>query len=186
MFAPVHRLPVASPDDEACLRVFQDELDYIHATLRRLGTHPSDVEDLVQEVFLVLRRAWPTCDLSRPIRPYLFGIAFRIAAAHRRKYRREVPLGIVEIAEVAPDADQMLESHETRRLVLAALAHIPLRRRAVLIMHDLDEVPVATIASVFKVTVFGVYARLRKARRDLAVALRRAQRTARVPSRQAA
>lgn len=182
----MHRLAVLAREDEACLHAFQQELDYIHATLTRLGTAPSDVEDLVQEVFLVLRRCWATCDLDRPLRPYLFGIAFRIAAAHRRKHRREVAFGVFETEDLSPSVDQLLQREESRRLVLAALDRIPLRGRAVLTMHDLDDVPVATIASVMNVTVFGVYARLRKARRELAVALRRTLRTASADFRMAA
>lgn len=159
--------------DEACLRVFQDQLDYIHRTLKRLGAGPSDVEDLMQDVFMALRGSWDRCDKSRPMRPYLFGIAFRIVAAHRRKRVREVPLGIVEMVDLDFDLDANLRSKQARRLVGAALDRIPLRRRAVLIMHELDDVPVADVASALNIPLFTVYGRLRKARHELASALRR-------------
>src|SRR5262245_7129028 len=160
--------------DVACLDAFQRELDYIHATLRRLGVAPSDVEDLTQEVFLVLRGAWARCDHTRPLRPYLFGIAFRIASANRRKYRREVPFwGIEAAVDVTADLDDAMQSKQARRLILAALDRVPLARRAVLLMHDLDDVPVAEVASVLGIPLFTAYARLRKARRELAAALRR-------------
>jgi RNA polymerase sigma-70 factor (ECF subfamily) len=93
--------------DDACLDIFQKELDYVFRTLRRLGTSSSDVEDLAQEVFLALRRSWREYDQDRPIRPYLFGIAFRIAAAHQRKRNREVAVLVmhdlddVSVSEVA-------------------------------------------------------------------------------------
>src|SRR5262245_2939560 len=77
-----------NPEDE-CLNAFQAELDYAYRTLLRFGTSASDVEDLLQEVFIVLRRSWPEYDASRPLRPYLFAIAYRISMAHRRKRRRE-------------------------------------------------------------------------------------------------
>ena len=48
--------------DEACLDAFQRELDYVHRTLRRLGTAPSEVDDLAQEVFLALHGCWATYD----------------------------------------------------------------------------------------------------------------------------
>jgi len=41
------------------------------------------------------------------------------------------------------------------------------------LMHDLEEVPVAEIASVLGIRLFTVYGRLRKGRRELASALRR-------------
>ena len=76
-------------------RPFRGKLDYIHRALRRLGTTPSETEDLAQEVFLALHKCWSEYDPGRPLRPYLFGIAFRIAAAHHRKRNREVPFEIV-------------------------------------------------------------------------------------------
>jgi len=160
--------------DAACLDAFQRELDYIHAALRRLGTWPPDIEDLAQEVFLALRGAWARCDHTRPLRPYLFGIAFRIASAHRRKHRREVAFGGIDAAaDETADLDEAMQSRQARRLIVAALDSVPLARRAVLLMHDLEEVPVAEIASVLGIRLFTVYGRLRKGRRELASALRR-------------
>ena len=160
--------------DAACLDAFQEELDHIHATLRRLGTAPSDIEDLAQEVFVALHRNWAKVDRTRPLRPYVFGIAFRIALTHRRKYRREVSSqGVDAVPDETADLDDVIESKRARRLILAALDNVPLGRRAVLIMHDLDEVPVAEIASVLGLRLFTAYSRLRKARRELATSLRR-------------
>jgi RNA polymerase sigma-70 factor (ECF subfamily) len=159
--------------DEACLRAFQDELDYIYRTLKRLGAPPLDVEDLIQDVFLVLRGCWARCDKSRPLRPYLFGIAFRIVAAHRRKRTREVPFGVIDLPDAQADLDADLRSKQARRLVMAALDRVPLPRRAVLIMHELDGVPVAEVATALKIPRFTVYGRLRKARRELAAAVKR-------------
>ncbi|HEX3902753.1 MAG TPA: sigma-70 family RNA polymerase sigma factor [Polyangia bacterium] len=159
--------------DDACLDAFQRELDYVYRTLRRLGTSPSEVEDLAQELFLVLRRAWSEYDPGRPLRPYLFGIAFRIASAHQRKRSREVAFGIVEVDDTGPAPDDALQIKQARALVLEALERIPLPRRAVLVMHELDDVPVGEVASALSIPLFTAYSRLRKARKELAAAVRR-------------
>src|SRR5262245_33107478 len=159
--------PAGMTADEACLDAFQRELDYVFRTLRRLGTAPSEVEDLAQEVFLALRRSWADYDPSRPLRPYLFGIAFRIASAHERKRRRELAFGVVEVGDGGPGPDDALQTKQARALVLAALERIPLPRRAVLVMHDLDDVPMDQVAAVLAVPLFTAYSRLRKARREL-------------------
>jgi RNA polymerase sigma-70 factor (ECF subfamily) len=159
--------------DGACLDAFQRELDYIFRTLRRLGTSASEVEDLAQELFLVLRRSWSEYDPGRPLRPYLFGIAFRIASVHRRKHGREVTFEMVEVIDTGTGPDDALATKQARALVLAALEQIPLPRRAVLVMHDLDEVPVEDVASALGIPRFTAYSRLRKARRELQTAVRR-------------
>jgi RNA polymerase sigma-70 factor (ECF subfamily) len=159
--------------DEACLEAFQKELDYVYRTLRRLGTAPSEIDDLAQEVFLALRRCWDDYDPTRPLRPFLFGISFRIASAYERKRRREVAFGVVEVGDAGPGPDDALQSKQARALVIAALERIPLPRRAVLVMHDIDDVPVSQVAAVLDIPLFTVYSRLRKARRELEAAIRR-------------
>ena len=160
---------------DACLDAYQRELDYLMRTLRRLGVASGDVEDLAHEVFLVLRRTWHTYDSSRALRPYLFGIAFRVAASHRRRHWREVPFAVVDEPDHAPFPDQAFESNQARALVLAALQRIPFPRRVVLVMHDLDEIPVQEVASTLAIPLFTAYSRLRKGRRELETAMTRIQ-----------
>jgi RNA polymerase sigma-70 factor (ECF subfamily) len=159
--------------DEACLDAFQRELNYVYRTLRRLGVAPSELEDLAQELFLALRRSWPQYDASRPLRPYLFGIAFRIASAHQRKRRREIAIGVVEVDDAGPSPHDVLQTKQARALVVAALERIAMPRRAVLIMRDLDDIPMEEIAGVLAIPLFTAYSRLRKARLELESAVRR-------------
>ena len=56
----VHSAPPAPSSESACVDAFDQELDYIFATLRRLGASSHELEDLAQEVFLVLYRNWST------------------------------------------------------------------------------------------------------------------------------
>lgn len=162
--------------DEACLEAYQRELDYLMRTLRRLGGAPDDVEDLAQEVFLVLRRTWRQYDPTRALKPYLFGIAFRVAASYRRKRWHEVPFAIVDEPDRGPSPERTVEANQARAIVLDALNRIPLKWRAVLVMHDLDEIPVQEVAATFSIPLFTAYSRLRKARRELEAAVTHIQR----------
>jgi RNA polymerase sigma-70 factor (ECF subfamily) len=48
--------------------------------------------------------------------------------------------------------------------VLRALDRLPVTRRAVLVMHEIDQVPIREVASALQIPVFTAYSRLRKAR----------------------
>jgi RNA polymerase sigma-70 factor (ECF subfamily) len=157
---------------ELCLDAFQREVDFVYRSLQRLGAASSDLDDLVQEVFLALCASWSKYDPTRALRPYLFGIAFRIVANHRRKTRHEVACGPVEMEDDRPGPDELLVAKRSGALLLDALERIPLRRRAVLVMHELDGVPVKEVATALGIPLFTVYSRLRKARRELAAAVR--------------
>ncbi len=157
--------------EHPCLAAFQLEFDYLSRSLIRLGVSRNDVEDLAHEVFLVLYRTWESYDPTRPLRAYLFGIAFRVARNHLRKRTREVLRPVMETDDFRPRPDQLLERSQQRALVLKALDHVPILRRAVLVMHDIDELPMSDIATQLSMRRFTGYSRLRKARKEFAAAL---------------
>lgn len=159
------------------LDAYRQELDYLCRTLKRLGVHEADIEDMAHEVFLLLCRRWDDYDRRRPIRPYLFGVAFRVAATHRRRRRREVPWKGADVPDPSLSAEQLMWSDQARSLVLRALEEIPLPRRAVFIMRELDESPMTTVAEVLGIPTFTAYSRLRKARTEFKRAVKRLQET---------
>jgi RNA polymerase sigma-70 factor (ECF subfamily) len=169
----VHVAPSVPAPPKTCLEVFDAELDYLFETLRRMGANARETEDFAQEIFVVLHRNWPNIDTTRPMRPYLFGVAFRIVCAQRRRRAREVPFAALEAEDAGAGPEGLVQKKETVALLRAALERVPLARRAVLILHDLDGVAIADVAKKLSVSRFGAYARLRKGRRELAAAVRR-------------
>ncbi len=157
--------------DHPCLEAYRLEFDYLARTLRRLGVRRDDVEDLAHDVFLVLYQAWDKYDPARPLRAYLFGIAFRVAANYRRKLRKERHFTLIDVDTVEMRPDRAVEAFQARATVLKALERIPLPRRAVFILHDIDQLPMAEIASTLSIYRFTGYSRLRKARQEFAAAV---------------
>ena len=145
---------------ERFIQAFEAEVDYLFASLRRLGARPAEIEDLVQEVFLELLRSRRRLGRRDALRGRLFGLAVGVMARHRRR-DGGAP------AETIPP-----ESVGSMPLVLAALDRVPLKHRAVLVMHELDQAPTAKIASSLAMTRWGVARRLRKARREMDIAVR--------------
>ncbi len=93
---PASRTPVASPpgparQPEAFRGIFDAHAGYVMKSLKRLGVRPADVEDLTHEVFLAVLRRWEAYDRARPVRPWLFAFALRVASAYRQSayVRRE-------------------------------------------------------------------------------------------------
>jgi RNA polymerase sigma-70 factor (ECF subfamily) len=155
--------------------VFEEELDYVWTSLRRLGVDSRDLEDVAQEVFVAVHRHWQEYDPVRPVRPWLFAFAARCASDWRRLARHRVEVVAVapdERATGAPGADEVLESTRDRQLVVAALAQIDGERRAVFILHDLDECPMKEVTRVLGIPLFTGYSRLRVARQEFTAAVR--------------
>lgn len=166
-----------APSQETdCVEAFERELDYLFVLLQRFGARPADVEDLLQDIFVVLRRHWPKLDTTRPLRPWLFGVAVRVVRAQRRRAAREVLRDVVDPVGSAPSPEVGLEEQESLALLRGALDHVPTARRSVIVMHELEGIEVAEIARRLDMTRIGVYTRLYKGRRELASAVRRLER----------
>lgn len=161
---------VAKPDMGT---VFEEYFDYVWHTLRHLGVRDCDLEDLAQDVFLRVCARIEDYDSAKPMRPWLFGFAFRVAADYRRlaRHRLEVRWVPPERADPERPVDQRIDVEEQRKLVLRALDRIDFERRAILVMHDVDEIPVPAIADEFGIPVNTAYSRLRLAREELAQAV---------------
>lgn len=149
-------------------RVFETQVDYVCHSLGRLGVHPGDIEDVAQELFLAVHRKLSSYDPSRPLRPWLFGFAFRSASDYRRRTRFSREISSDEDAPSdAPLPDIVLETSERCALLEAALARIDLDRRAVIVLHDLDEQAMPEVAEALAIPLNTAYSRLRLGRAEL-------------------
>jgi RNA polymerase sigma-70 factor (ECF subfamily) len=155
--------------------IFESELPYVWHALRRLGVPERDREDLVHDVFLIVHRRLAEYDRLRPLRPWLFGIAYRRAADYRRlsRHRREVFVETSEPADAGPSAEDSVAAGEARALLGEALDLIDYDRRAVVILHDLEDVPVPEIARALSIPLRTAYSRLRVGREELTAATKR-------------
>jgi RNA polymerase sigma-70 factor (ECF subfamily) len=159
--------------DDVCVRIFEADFDYVYRSLLRMGVSASDAEDLAQEVFLVMWRRRADWDAGRPLRPWLFGVALRIAHEHRSRRGRESPVGFVDQTDERPRGEEHLAAARARALVLRAIASLPEKQRAVLILHEIEGTPMRDVATVLTVPLFTAYTRLRAARKSFAKAVRR-------------
>lgn len=163
---------------DAFCAIFQAELPYVVNSLRRLGVPRVDVDDLAHEVFLAVYRRLDGYDETRPLRPWLFGIAFRVASDYRRlaRHRREETRAEVEAVDPSSMPDEELAKRQAQAIVLLVLDTMPMDRRVVFIMHDIDGHPASEIAEALSIPINTAYSRLRLARADFAQGLQRIQR----------
>lgn len=155
--------------------LFELEGDYVARSLRRLGVRPSEIEDTVHDVFVAVHDRLHEYDPQRPVRPWLFAFAFRIASAEKRRpyHRAELSTEVPDVADGSRSADELVEENENRAVLLAALAALLPDQCAVVTLHELDGVPVPEIAAALDIPLNTAYSRLRLGREALTRAVRR-------------
>ncbi len=153
--------------------LFDAEFAHVCRTLQRLGVRPADLKDVAQELFLAVHQRLGEYDPARPLRPWLFSFALRLAANYRRLSRNRSHVSDEALAERSsgqPDA-------EARDLVLGALGELDFDRRVALVMHDLEGFAALEIAEQLGLNVNTVYSRIRLARDDFRSAVAQLQST---------
>lgn len=152
--------------------IYEEHYEYVWRTLLRLGVR--DAEDAAQNVFLVVHRKLSTLDPSRPVRPWLFGIAFNVARETRRKASERYERAIDSNGESIGDAHSSDASRlEAAQLVHAALAEVEESRRAVFVLYELDQEPMKEVAEALGIPLNTAYSSLRRARQEFCDAVER-------------
>jgi RNA polymerase sigma-70 factor (ECF subfamily) len=151
--------------------------EFVWLSLQRLGALDADIEDVLQEVFVVVHRRLDSFDGSSRLTTWLFGICMRVMAAYRRRAYRRREQSVAELPESAMsserDPHESLVAREARARLLAALDRMDLERRAVFVMFELDDMSCDEIAEILGVPVGTVYSRLHAARKEFQKALAR-------------
>jgi RNA polymerase sigma-70 factor, ECF subfamily len=156
--------------------MFDAHYDAMWRTLRRLGVSDADVDDAAQRVFVTANRRLETIVEGHEGR-YLYGIAVRVASEIRRRdpRRRETSdtTVLAALADDAPGPEEALLAHEARDALDATLAAMPEDLRVVLVLVELEGLPVAELASTLDVPIGTASSRLRRAREAFTTSARR-------------
>lgn len=157
--------------------LYDDQVAFVWRNLRRLGVTPGDVEDRVQEVFVVAHRRLASYEeRGHGPRAWLFQIVLRVASEwrrHRRRHPEDVDGGLAqELERTEADQTELLARREALDQLDVALASLDVDKRAVLVLHEIEEMTAPEIAESLALPVNTVYSRLRVARQQLEAALR--------------
>jgi RNA polymerase sigma-70 factor, ECF subfamily len=141
--------------------IYLAEFPYIRSCLRRFGTPVSDEVDLVHEVFARMVTSLPVgFDPTRPLRPWIMGIAFRVVREFGRTTARRDPADLGGPLEPL-QPDEILEREEVMSAVRSAIARIHPTRRAIFELKHLNEMAIPEIARHLQLPLNTTYSRLR-------------------------
>lgn len=167
------RLPSAAPPATERTQARVSELVELHVdavwrTLRRLGMPPSDLDDGVQQVFMVLARRVAEVQPGRE-RSFLLGVAVKVVADYRRARRRrpEDAMDPVDLERSVPSSfspEKLLDDRRRLELLDGLVARLPEELAEVFVLFELEEQTMAEISRLLGVPPGTVASRLRRAR----------------------
>jgi len=168
----------AAGDDRAYGELVRRHQDGLYRLLRRYAGDPDDAYEAVQEAFVAAWSALRRYDPQRPFGAWLTAIAINKARdrARRARVRRlfisSRPLEDVVEAQAGGDAaDETLVRREREAALDRAIARLPEKLRAPLVLTAFDGRSHAEAAAILGVSVKTVEMCVYRARRKLSQAL---------------
>ena len=165
----------ASGLSEPLREVYREHFSRVWRSLRRLGVAEAQLEDAVQDVFIVVYRRWSDFERRSSLKTWIYGIAVRVAKDYRRsqdRHKRRVQ-GLAELGsfEPVPRPDEAAERAEALRVIHAALATLRDEQREVLVLVELEQLSVREASAALGLHVRACQRRLRAAQQALEAAL---------------
>jgi RNA polymerase sigma-70 factor (ECF subfamily) len=157
-------------------QVYEVHVDFVWRSARSLGVREMNIDDVVQEVFVVVQRRLQEFEGRSDIKTWLFGITRRVVRAHVRQLirSRSQTETSAELADPnAACAESQLVTLEGARLLYALLDELEPDLREVFVLSELEEMSGPSIAEALDLELSNVYARVRRARLAFDAALRR-------------
>jgi RNA polymerase sigma-70 factor (ECF subfamily) len=155
--------------------VYKEHAAFVWRSVRRLGVRDADVADVCQEIFLVAYRKLETFDGTASVRTWLFGIALRVCADHRKRahVRREQPTEALPDFPIEPSQADDLDRRKARAVLDHLLDGLEECQRAVFVLYELERMPMSEVAQALGCPVQTGYTRLHAARERMQAAIRR-------------
>jgi RNA polymerase sigma-70 factor, ECF subfamily len=155
--------------------LFREYGAFAWRVLRRLGVAERDVDDVCQEVFVTVHRRAASFEGRSSPRTWLYGICVRTASEYRKRAVNRHEVVADRPPEPAVDANQ--EDHaalrEARAMLDRILDGLDDDKRAVFVLYEIEELPMAEVAIAIGCPLQTAYSRLHVARRDVDAALLR-------------
>jgi RNA polymerase sigma-70 factor (ECF subfamily) len=173
-------LPAARVEELTAEGLFHAHGPFAWRVLRRLGVREADVDDACQEVFVTVHRRLPEYEpRAASPRAWLYAICVRVAADHRKRahVRREVSSEPLPELAIAPSQEDALALREAREVLDGLLDGLDDDKRAVFVLHEVEQLAMKEVAVVLGCPLQTAYSRLHAAQRELDAAIRRLRAT---------
>lgn len=150
----------AKGDNEAFSQLFLKYKTLVYRVVYRLLRIQEDVDDAVQQTFIEVYKSLPGYEGKSKFTTWLYRIAVNVSIQHLRKRRSDTFSDFdPEILPSESNKDN-LEHLELHKQIETALDAIPIKKRVVVVLHDIEERTMEEIAAILNIPLGTVKSRL--------------------------
>jgi RNA polymerase sigma-70 factor (ECF subfamily) len=162
-------------------QIYEAHFAFVWRSSRRLGAPPADLDDVVQEIFVVAHRRLSEFEGRSSVKTWLFGIVLNVVRSHRRGLRAKHPHALRDesrsdpetLADLSDGPQELSAKVEAARQVDQLLETLADEQREVFVLAELERLTGPEMALLLDIPLNTIYSRLRLARRAFAEAAAR-------------
>lgn len=156
--------------------IFAQQSAFVRRTLRYLGVSEADLDDLVQEVFLVVHRRFDRYQEKGRTRAWLYSICVRVTFSQRRKHARwqkKTKIAALRTESTEPSQYERVEQNEAFLRGVQLLNELAPHQRQIFVLYEVHDLPMSEIAQTLGCNIQTAYSRLHRARSQISAAAER-------------
>lgn len=164
-------------DQKAFSELFHTYKEMVYRVVYRLLGNSEELNDAVQQTFIELYKSLPGYAGKSKFTTWLYRIAVNVSIQFFRKRRvqdRNQPFNPEIFSDSETNSDLPLERKELRKQIETALASLHIRKRTVVVLHDIENRTMEEISEIIGVPVGTIKSRLFYGREELKKKLEKA------------
>jgi len=166
---PVPKVELDVPTFDA---VYTAHVAFVWRVIRTFGVADAQLEDAVQDVFIVVHRRLAEWEGRAAITTWLFAIARRVASSHRRRKAGTRTETMTDDPEGPADTFAEMSRAQASATVMAILERMDEDKRIVFALVELEQLSVPEVARMLQLNLNTAYSRLRLARAAFELAVK--------------
>lgn len=144
--------------------VYTAHVAFVWRVLRTFGVAEAQLEDAVQDVFMVVHRRLREWEGRAAITTWLFAIARRVASSHRRRKAGDRTETMTDDPAGPADTFAAMSRAQAAATVMGILERMDEDKRVVFALVELEQLSVPEVARMLDLNLNTTYSRLRLAR----------------------
>ncbi|AZJ20263.1 sigma-70 family RNA polymerase sigma factor [Bacillus wiedmannii] len=159
-----------SGNKEAYSKLYDKTIQEVYKTAHFLVEDKTDVDDVVQEIYIQLYESLRKYDSKKPFRPWLIGLAIKQIHSYRRK--RWMRLRIIKKAEEQRKPEQIDFSNDvvskiSNKKLIELIHKLPYKLKQVIILRYLHDYSQEEVAQILHIPIGTVKSRIHAALKKL-------------------
>jgi len=153
-------------------QVYKDTFAFVWRITKKQGVHESQIDDIVQEIFLTVHRRLPSFEWKCGVKTWVYSITMNVITNYRRTRKRKgsgqsITSDVGDPDLIVDDAKSPFENSkqaQASKILHHLISQMDQKKAEAFVLSELEGMSASEIAEALKVNTNTVFSRIRASR----------------------